>query len=409
MPQSVSLADPAVMAPAPVGTRQRVPSVDLLRGLVMVVMALDHTRDFVNSAAMAYRPEDLTQTTAAIFMTRWVTHFCAPVFMFCAGLGAFFWLERRGSRSELSRFLWTRGLWLVVLELTVVRFAFFFDVDYSVVMLLVFWSLGLSMIALAGLVYLPFRALVAFSIGVIALHNLADSVQAASLGSAAWIWNVLHQPGAIAAGTRVVIVGYPLVPWIAVMALGFCFGRAYRLPAETRRRLLIRGGLAMTAAFVLLRLANVYGDPIPWNTQGTAIHTILSFLNTTKYPPSLLFLLMTLGPAIALLGAIDDARPGERNPLLVFGRVPLFYFVLHLALIHAVEVGLTWLRYGSQPFLFLVPPTLGSARDAFPADYGWSLGATYVVWIAVVAAMYPVCLWFSRVKRRRREWWISYL
>jgi uncharacterized membrane protein len=409
MPQSISLAAPAVAAPAPAGTRQRVPSVDLLRGLVMVVMALDHTRDFVNSAAMAYRPEDLTQTTAAIFMTRWVTHFCAPVFMFCAGLGAFFWLERRGTRSELSRFLWTRGLWLVLLELTVVRLAFFFDFDYSIVMLLVFWSLGLSMIALAGLVHLPFRALVAFSIGVIALHNLADGVQAASLGSAAWIWNVLHQPGAITVGKTVVIVGYPLVPWIAVMALGFCFGRVYRLPADKRARLLVRAGVAMTAAFVLLRFANVYGDPSPWAAQRTPLFTLLSFLNTTKYPPSLLFLLMTLGPSIALLGAIDGARPGERNPVLVFGRVPLFYFVLHLALIHAVEVGLTWMRYGTQPFLFIVPPTMGSARDAFPADYGWSLGATYVVWLGVVAALYPVCLWFSRVKRRRREWWISYL
>jgi uncharacterized membrane protein len=409
MPQTVSLAVPEGAAPAPIRTRQRVDSVDLLRGLVMVVMALDHTRDFVNSAAMAYRPEDLTQTTAAVFLTRWVTHFCAPVFMFCAGLGASFWLERRGDRSALSRFLWTRGVWLVLLELTVVRFAFFFDVDYSVVMLLVFWSLGLSMIALAGLIYLPVRALAALSLGVIVLHNLADGVQAASLGSAAWLWNVLHQPGAIAAGHRVVVVGYPLVPWMAVMALGFCAGRAYRLPAGTRRRRLVGSGLALTAAFVVLRWANVYGDPSPWEAQGTAIRTILSFLNTTKYPPSLLFLLMTLGPAIALLGALDGARPGERNPLLVFGRVPLFYFVLHLALIHAMEVGLTWLRYGSAPFVLMVPPTLGSPRDAFPADYGWSLTTTYVVWIGIVAALYPVCLWFSRLKRRRREWWLSYL
>jgi uncharacterized membrane protein len=342
-------------------------------------------------------------------MTRWVTHFCAPVFMFCAGLGAFFWLERRGSRSELSRFLWTRGLWLVLLELTVVRFAFFFDFDYSVVMLLVFWSLGLSMIALAGLVYLPFRALVAFCIGLIVFHNLADGVQAASLGSAAWLWNVLHQPGAITAGSTVVIVGYTLVPWIGVMGLGFCFGRVYRMPAGKRARFLIRMGLALTAAFLLLRFANVYGDPSPWAAQPTPAYTMLSFLNTTKYPPSLQFLLMTLGPSIAFLGTIDGLRPGERNPLLVFGRVPLFYFVLHLALIHAVQVGLTWVRYGSQPFLFMVPPTLGSARDAFPADYGWSLATTYLVWIGVVVALYPVCLWFSRVKRRRREWWISYL
>lgn len=399
---------------APVGARPqtspRLASVDMLRGLVMVIMALDHAREYVHAAAMVYRPEDLARTTAAIFFTRWITHVCAPVFMFCAGLGAFFWLERRGgSPWALSRFLVTRGLWLILLEFTLVRFGFFFNFDYSVLILLVFWALGLSMIVLAGLVHLPFRALAGVTAGLIVLHNLTDGVRAASVGSAAWVWNLLHQPGVIQTTGPTLIVAYPLVPWIAVMAAGFCFGRVYRLPAERRSRLLLRLGLTLTAMFIVVRLVNVYGDPVPWTGQPSPLYALMSFLNTTKYPPSLQFLLMTLGPAIAFLGWTDGVRPGDRNPLVVFGRVPLFYFVLHLPLIHAVAIGLTWLRYGAQSFLFMPPPTLGTPRDLFPPDYGWSLGVTYAVWIAVVMALYPICLWLSRVKQRRRDWWLSYL
>lgn len=403
---TTAAAPPAGRVPAVA----RLASVDLLRGLVMVIMALDHTRDFVNAEAMAFRPEDLTQTTAAIFLTRWVTHFCAPVFMFCAGLGAFFWLDRHhGGTRALSRFLWTRGLWLIFLEVTIVNAGFFFNLEYELVLLLVFWALGVSMIALAGLIHLPWRVLAGVSLGMILLHNLADGVTAASYGQSAWIWNVLHQPGVIVAGGSAILIGYPLVPWIGVMAAGFCFGRVYRLPPDGRSRVLVLLGLALTAAFIVLRAGNVYGDPNPWSMQGTPLFTVLSFLNTTKYPPSLLFLLMTLGPAIALLGWIDVARPSARNPLLVFGRVPLFYFVLHIPLIHAMAIGMTWLRYGAQPFLFTPPPTLGTPRDVFPPDYGWSLGVTYAVWVVAVVALYPICLWFSRLKPRRTEWWVRYL
>jgi uncharacterized membrane protein len=391
----------------------RVDSVDLLRGIVMVIMALDHTRDFVHSTAMVYRPEDLAHTTAAIFFSRWITHFCAPVFMFCAGLGASLWLERRagdpGAKAALSRFLIARGLWLILLEFTLVRYAFFLNFDYSVIILLVFWALGWSMIALAGLVHLPFRMLAAVSVALILGHNLADPVTAASFGSASWMWHLLHQPGLVKTPGPMLIVAYPLVPWLAVMAGGFCLGRVYRLQAGPRSRLLVRLGLSMTGAFIAVRLLNIYGDPSRWASQASPLLTLLSFLNTTKYPPSLLFLLMTLGPAIALLGWLDDARPGERNPFLVFGRVPLLYFILHIALIHAMTIAIGWLQYGAQPFLLLPPPTLGTSRDLFPADYGWSLGVTYLVWIAAVVSLYPVCLWFSRLKARRRSWWLRYL
>jgi uncharacterized membrane protein len=206
-----------------------------------------------------------------------------------------------------------------------------------------------------------------------------------------------------------VILGYPVVPWIGVMALGFCAGRFYALPDDRRRSRLLWIGVAVTVAFVVVRAVNIYGDPRPWAWQGSNVMTLVSFLNATKYPPSLSFLLMTLGPALIFLSLVDRWRPSGRHPLLVFGRTPLLFFVVHLAVIHALAIGLTALEYGAAPFLFTPPPTLGTARNVFPSDYGWSLAAVYGVWVAVIALMYPVCLWFSRLRERRRERWLSYL
>jgi uncharacterized membrane protein len=274
----------------------------------------------------------------------------------------------------------------------------------------VFWALGMSMIALAALIHLPYRVLVAVSLAMIALHNLTDRIAPAQLGAFAGLWQVLHRPGLLAmVGTHAIIVAYPLIPWIGVMAAGFCFGRVYRLPADRRRRVLIATGLGLTIAFVALRALNVYGDPRPWMPQPRPGFTLLSFLNTAKYPPSLAFLLMTLGPAILLLGLFERANPGDRHPLVVFGRVPMLYFVVHLPLIHGLAIALTAMRYGAAPFLWTPPPTLGTPRNVFPADYGWSLLTAYIVWAIVLIVMYPLCLWFSRLKMRRRDWWLSYL
>jgi uncharacterized membrane protein len=397
-------APPDRVAPA----RRRVAAVDLLRGLVMVLMAIDHTRDYVHSAAMAFPPEDLAQTTPAIFLTRWITHFCAPVFMFTAGLGAYFRLERGATKAELSRFLWTRGLWLVVLELTVVRAAFFFQLGYEPMLLLVLWALGLSMVALAVLIHLPWRVLLAVSAGMILLHNLLDGIDPAAFGPLAGVWRVLHVQGLLST-EPLIIVAYPLVPWIGVMALGFCCGRLYRLPAELRRAVLLRLGLAMVAGFIVLRALNGYGDPRPWTVQPDPVMTAVSFLNATKYPPSLAFLLMTLGPAFAFLAWADRLQPRDGNPLLVFGRTPLLYFILHIPLVHAIAIVLTGLRYGTAPFLFLPPPTLGTPRELFPPDYGWDLWVTYAVCFVAVAMLYPVCRWFGELRRRRKERWLSYL
>ena len=380
-------------APAPAESR-RVASVDALRGLVMVVMALDHTRDYFHSSAILFDPEDLARTSAALFFTRWVTHFCAPVFMLTAGLGAYFWRAAGRTTGELSSFLVTRGLWLVVLELTALRLAYSFGLG-GPFLLTILWALGLSMVALAALVHLPVRALAALSLAVVVLHNLADPVRPDS-----WPWKILHERGVIQAHGVVVVVGYPLVPWFAVMALGFCLGSVMSLDGAARRRWLVRAGLATTAAFVVLRAVNVYGDPQPWSPPG-----LLSFLRCTKYPPSLDFLLMTLGPALLVLAWLDGVRLSPANPLMVFGRVPLFYFLLHLYLIHGLAVLLALLSYGHAGFLFGSPPN----ADSYPQGYGSSLATVYVVWLVVVALSYPLCRWFAGVKRRRRDWWLAYL
>jgi uncharacterized membrane protein len=386
----------------------RVTSIDALRGIVMIVMALDHVREFFHAGAMSFQPEDLTRTTVPIFFTRWITHFCAPVFMFTAGVGAFLWLSRGHTKSQLSRFLWTRGLWLVLLDLVVERLAMNFNLASGPVILSVLWALGWSMVILGFLVHLPIRVLSVMSVAVIAMHNLFDSVAASRFGGFAWIWNIVHQPGAFAVGSAMVIAGYTLVPWFAVMAAGFCFDRFFTLDPAERRGWMIRIGLGLTAAFFIIRGINIHGDPVPWSRAAPGM-TVLSFLRCTKYPPSLDFLLMTLGPALLLLAALDRVTLQRSNPLIVFGRVPLFYFIVHLFVIHFLAIPLALFRYGRAAFLFTPAPDMGGAANIYPADYGNGLGVVYVLWIAVVVLLYPACLWFARLKERRHDSWLSYL
>ncbi len=386
----------------------RVQCVDALRGLVMIIMALDHTRDFFHSGAMTFQPDDLTRTTAVLFFTRWITHFCAPTFMFTAGLGAWLWLQRGRTKGELSSFLWTRGLWLVVLELTVLRFAFFFSLTEGSVMLTILWALGWSMVALGFLAHIPIRILAPLSIAVIVLHNLADSVRAAQFGGAAWIWNILHQNGAFRVHGALVLVAYPLVPWIFVMAAGFCFGPILAMAPPMRRWWMVRIGLGMTLAFIVIRAINIYGDPVRWSTKIPGM-TVLSFLRVTKYPPSLDFLLMTLGPALLLMAFFDRLTFTKTNPLIVFGRVPLFYFLLHFLLVHVLTIPFALVHYGRAAFLLNPTPNMGGAANLYPPAYGYPLWVVYAVWIGVVVMLYPACLWFGRLKARRSDWWLGYL
>src|SRR2546423_2319038 len=347
---AVAIGDEAARGQPTGVVRQRLDSVDLLRGLVMVIMALDHVRDYFHSDALLFDPTDLSKTNVALFFTRWVTHFCAPVFVFLAGTGAFLSASRGKTRAELSRFLLTRGLWLILLELTVVNLGWSFSFGTQFVVQVI-WAIGVSMIVLALLVYLPVWAITAFGVLMIATHNLLDPVQARSLGAFSGLWATLHSRELTETygGIRVFTM-YPLVPWIGVMAAGYGFGQLYLLERERRRRLMLRLGLGLTLLFIILRAINIYGDPHPWTVQNSAVYTFLSFINCEKYPPSLLFLLMTLGPAIIALALFErfnrEPVPGLLQPLVVFGRVPLFFYIIHIPLIHALAIAFAFAKYG---------------------------------------------------------------
>ena len=394
------------------GASRRIDSIDALRGLVMVIMALDHVRDFVHRGAMTGSPTDLATTTPVLFFTRWITHLCAPAFMLTAGLGAYLWWQRGRTRGELSVFLLTRGLWLIVLEVTVMRLAynFSFSGEYPL-FLIVLWALGGCMIALAALVWLPLPALAALSLAAIAGHNLLDGFDPGRLGAAAGLWNVIHQPGPLQLPWGTAFVAYPLVPWVAVMALGFCLGPVYGWDSSRRARLLLGLGAAATVGFVILRAINRYGEPVAWAAQPWPSYTLLSFLNTTKYPPSLDFLLMTLGPSLLALAWLEQRGTRPTNPLVVFGRVPLFYFVLHFYAAHLSAVALSLATYGwkAWDFAFHPVPSMGGPSTLFPDGFGWDLWVAYLVWGVIVVGLYPACRWFAELKARRRDWWLGYL
>ncbi|MGI9065882.1 MAG: DUF1624 domain-containing protein [Pyrinomonadaceae bacterium] len=423
--------------------KTRIDSIDLLRGIVMVIMMLDHTRDFIHRDVLqGFDPTDLSRTNVMLFFTRWITHFCAPVFVFLAGTGAYLQFARGKSKRELARFLITRGLWLIVLEFTLIRVAVSFSVDYTFLGgLQVIWVLGVSMIVLAALIHLPLRIVGAFGIGMIALHNLLDGIKVQSWQGpqspvpSMWakLWILLHQsfeafPVLWFFPSPVLFVVYPLIPWVGVMAAGYAFGSVYQWDAQRRRRLLLIMGSAATALFVVLRLANIYGDPARWSQQNSAAFTLLSFLNTTKYPPSLLFLSMTLGPALLLLAWFKSgSAPGGfestnvsrgsraraprsllrrlRNALVTFGRVPLFFYILQWFTAHFMSVILhlvagkpvRWM-FDGQTFISGPPPGVG-----------FNLAVVYLCWIAGVLLLYPLCKWFAGVKARRKDWWLSYL
>jgi uncharacterized membrane protein len=384
----------------------RVESIDVLRGVVMILMALDHVRDFFGAPG---NPTDPARATAALFFTRWITHVCAPVFFLLTGTGAYL-SQRRRSTQELSRFLFTRGLWLIVLELTALRcFGYQFNADYRVTMLIILWALGWSMITLALLVRLPVAAVTAFGVVMIASHNLFDPVNASSFGAFAPVWSILHAPNLIlSTPNHVAFAAYPLIPWIGVAAAGYGLGQVFEWPADRRRDFLLRMGIGLTIAFVVLRALNVYGDPLRWTSQASAVRTVLSFLNANKYPPSLLYLLMTLGPASLFLWMAEGATPRMLRPALVLGKVPLFYFMLHLPVIHLLAVAVCYARYGDAHWMF------ESARlDQYPVTrppgWGYSLPVVYLVWACVVIGLYPLCAWFARLKQRRHDAWLSYL
>jgi uncharacterized membrane protein len=382
----------------------RLESIDFLRGVVMILMALDHVREFFGNTA---NPTNPATTTAALFFTRWITHFCAPVFFLLAGTSAALAL-RNGSIASVSRFLLLRGVWLIVLEFVAVRWIMQFNIDYHVTMLTVMWALGWSMIALAILVHLPTPAVTAAGVAMIASHNLLDAIRPSAFGSFAPLWTALHNPGVIVSDSRhVIFAAYPLVPWVGVVAAGYGLGQVYGWTAERRQAFLWRLGIALTTLFLVLRAANAYGDPAPWTPQRSIVFTSLSFLNTSKYPPSLIFLLMTLGPALCVLAAADRGLPKLARAPVVFGRVPLFYFLLHLLVIHLLALVVCYLRYGDTHWVS-ESPTLDQFPFARPPGWPVDLPVVYVIWASVVVATLPMCRWFAAVKARRRDPWLRF-
>jgi len=390
----------------------RVNSVDLLRGVVMMIMLLDHTREFVHRDVLNFDATDLTRTNVLLFFTRWITHFCAPVFVFLAGTGAFLQTTRGKSKAELSKFLVKRGLWLALLEFTLIRVVVWFNLDFHFALeLQVIWVIGVSMVILAALIHLPLRLIAAGSVALIALHNLFDVVRVDLMpkpGFWAFVWMVLHQPGVIFFTPTVYgFVFYPLIPWIGVLAAGYAFGAFYQLEAERRRRILFKLGAALLVSFVLLRSVNIYGDPSRWGMQSKVIFTVLSFLNVSKYPPSLLFLLLTLGAAILALPWFERIEKGGLSQIFItFGRVPLFFYVGQWIAVHCLAMLAGYLAGQPIAWLFISPLNRPSPN---PGNLGFSLWMVYLFWFLGLLLLYPPCRWFAEVKRRRRDWWLSYL
>ncbi len=387
----------------------RINSLDLLRGIVMVIMALDHARDFFHYGLLfGADPTDMATTTPGLFLTRWITHFCAPVFVFLAGTGAFLYGRTR-TKGQLSRFLWTRGLWMVFMELVIVNFGWQFDPRFTFNFLAVFWALGVSMIALAALVHLPYRAVLGVGLAIVLLHNVLDHVVVPEQGLIAMVFDALHRGGGFEyAPGRGMAWAYPVLPWIGTMALGYAFGKLFTadIPSALRKRTLLQLGFGAIALFIVLRGWNIYGDLRPWVDQPTMAYDLFSILNTTKYPPSLLYLCMTLGPAMLFLAWAEGRQLRWEGPLIIFGRVPFFYYMLHIYLLHTLAtVAMVW---QGQPvhetmFVYTLDP-----KDY--ADNGFPLWVVYGVWIAVVTALYFPCRWYARYRAEHREkWWLSYL
>lgn len=387
----------------------RIKSIDLLRGLVMIIMALDHTRDYFNADAFLFDPLDLNKTNVILFFTRWITHFCAPVFVLLAGTSAFISGQRK-TKKELSFFLIKRGIWLIILEETVVNFAWFFNIEFSFYILGVIWVLGICMIFLAGLIFLPRKIILWIGLIVIAAHNLLDNIHFQENNTLGFAWGMLHDRKVFSIGYIHIMEAYHIIPWIGVMALGYVLGGVFAKgfdPSE-RKRILLRLGTASILLFIVIRSINVYGNLYPWSKQTSPMLSFLSFIDISKYPPSLDYLLITDGFALIFLGLTENISNRLSKVISVFGRVPLFFYILHIYMIHllamlaAVLSGFKWTdMVGFTTWISSMPNLKG---------YGFNLGIVYLIWISVVIVLYPLCEKYDRYKSMHKEkWWLSYL
>ncbi|RVT99800.1 DUF1624 domain-containing protein [Mucilaginibacter limnophilus] len=374
--------------------KKRIESIDILRGIIMVIMALDHTRDFFmpQEGPHAVNPTDLSRASDALFLTRFITHFCAPIFVFLAGVSVMFVLSRR-TKAQASGFLISRGLWLILLEVTVIGFAWNVRIDPHFVFVQVIWAIGVSMIVLAGLIWLPKPVIALFGLILIFGHNAFDKVKTTDFSEGgAILWQFLHVQGLadFHNGYRVFVL-YPLIPWISVMAVGYVFGSIFKMDAAKRKRLLLTIGTSSLILFVILRSGNFYGDLLPWKEQGSLERNLLSFINVTKYPPSLDYLLITLGVANLALAGLENVKSRFTDWMLVYGRVPLFYYILHFYLL-----------------LFFAGIAYFGIK-IITRDVGVPLYGVYLIWLTIVFILYFPCRWYMKYKMTHKQWWLSYL
>ncbi len=385
--------------------KPRIETIDLLKGLVMVIMALDHVRDYFHYSAFFFDPTDPLQTTFPIYFTRFITNFCAPAFSFLAGLSAFM-VGKRKSKKELSVFLLKRGIWLVFAEIVILNFGWFFDIHYKWIVLQVIWVLGICMILLAALIHLPLKYLLIFSCVLIFGHNLLNSVHF----DGSMLWSSLHEyhffPTIV---NHRIAFAYAIIPWVAVMSLGYYFGSFYDSAIEPKERKKIFNtiGIASWALLLVLRFTNVYGNLLPWKDYGNFSQNLFSFLNFTKYPPSLNFLLLTIGATLLFLANTENLKGRIVNFFCVFGRVPFFYYIIHIYLIHLIALlfaqltGFGWESMILKTAVWKTPELKG---------YGFSLPWVYLIWICLIALLYPLCKKFDHYKQNNKDkWWLSYL
>ncbi len=390
--------------------RSRIHSIDILRGLVMVIMALDHVRDFFHKEAFTDDPMNLDTTTLWLYFTRWITHFCAPVFIFLAGTSAFL-MGQKKTKAELSWFLIKRGLWLILIEVLIISFGWSFNPFYNVIFLQVIWAIGISMVILGLLVRLPFQVILAVGLVIVVGHNLLDYYEQGKIGQLGLISDLLHSARFSAYklwDDHFIWIVYPFLPWTGLMALGYCFGTWFKndVTVEQRQKKLIRLGLSLIALFILLRLINAYGDPSQWSSHPRGVlYSFFSFMNVQKYPPSLMFLCATLGPAILFLAFLEKMKGKWTGFFLVYGKVPFFYYVLHFYIIHIFCV-IAFFADGYSTSQIVTP---GFPFLFRPPTFGFDLWVVYAVWIATVLVLYPLCKWYGRYKATHKHWWLSYV
>jgi uncharacterized membrane protein len=390
-------------------TKNRITSIDFLRGAIMIIMALDHVRDYLYSGSFYFNPLDLGKTSGILFFTRWITHFCAPVFLLLAGTSAYL-MGQKKSKKELSGFLVKRGIWLIFLELIVVNFGWNFNITFPMFFFITLWALGISMILLAGLIHLPLKWILAISIIMIAGHNMFDSFHIPGNTLPAFGWSLLHDQRFFTWHNEQFLVGYPLIPFIAILPLGCCLGQLYSSSygADKRIRLLFILGASALALFIVLRYSNLYGDPVKWSEQKNAFFTFLSFVNVNKYPPSLLYVLLTVSAALLFLAFTEKLQNGVVRVVSVYGRVPMFYYIIHIYVIHLIALAASALTAGQDWHIWLLKKPIWFTTDL--KGYGFSLPVAYLIWIGIVVALYPLCKRYDAYKQSHKDkWWLSYL